>query len=335
VIVLSSLLQISALVSQSAKIEEILKLTVEKSRLLADSELAYLFFRREGQGPFNLQAADGALAESLSQTSLAVDDEFFSRSILKNKPLILDKENALPARLASGFSARFGLKNTLALPVYLRGKVVAILGIGNNRRDFSYKKDDIELMDIFAKQIAIAVENDMLMQRVEKLEIKDTLTGLYNESFIRSRLDEEIKRSIAYQRPCAFVVFDLDNFQQFRQKYGAPSAEATLKKAATIIKDSVSQIDRVARIGDDEFGVLIPEKNKRQALALAETIRKKLEFGFSEELDAQKRITASAGVSENPLDGVTQEELVSEAKKLVGLAKSKGKNRVASLKEPR
>ena len=98
------------------------------------------------------------------------------------------------------------MKNCLAMPVFLKSKVKAILGIGNTREDFQYNKDDIELLDIFSKQVAIAIENDIMASRIEKLEIKDALTGRYNQGFINSRLQEEIKRAIAYQRPCALII---------------------------------------------------------------------------------------------------------------------------------
>jgi len=318
---------------QGAKLEEILKLIVEKSRLLANADLAYLLFRKEGQENFYMHSVDGINSGQLLKINdVEPRQELFNKTININKPLILDKQNLLPEHLARAFCEKFAVKNTLALPVYLRGRIMAVLGSANTKEAFLYRKDDIELLDIFAKQIAIAVENDILIHRVEKLEIKDALTGLYNEAFIRSRLEEEIKRAIAYRRPCAFALFDIDNFRMFHEKFGLLHSEGTLKRIASIIKDSISEVDRVGRIGDDEFAVLLPEKNKRQAQELAEDIRKKIEFTFSENLDPNKKITVSGGVSENPLDGIIAEELIAKAKELVNLAKRQGRNRILGVK---
>lgn len=93
-------------------------------------------------------------------------------------------------------------------------------------------------------------------------------------------------------------------------------------------------MDHVGRTGDDEFSILLPEKNKRKALEIAEDVRKKIQFGFSEEQDPGKRITLSGGISENPLDGVDAESLISYAKELLKLAKSQGRNCVVGFKEP-
>ena len=160
-----------------------------------------------------MKSADGVNSDYLLKINVDPKDDSFNKTINQNKPLILDKQNILSDNLRVEFYEKFRLKNTLALPVFLRGKARAILGIGNTKEPFLYKKEDVELLDIFAKQIAVAVENDILMLRVEKLEIRDALTGLYNKAFIVNRLQEEIRRAITYRRPCAFILFDIDNFQ--------------------------------------------------------------------------------------------------------------------------
>ncbi|MBU0709143.1 MAG: diguanylate cyclase [Candidatus Omnitrophica bacterium] len=333
VIVLSSLLQISSLIAQSAKLDDILKLAVEKSRLLASSEIAFLLYREEDKETFYMKAADGINADALSKITVGPTEDYFEELVDFNKPLLIDKANGLSTEAQSAFVDKFRMKNALTSSVFLRGRVRAVLGIGSNKSGFSYGKDDSELVDVFAKQIAIAIENDILMNRVEKLEIKDTLTGLYNEAFMQSRLQEEIRRGITYQRPCSLIIFDIDNFKRYHQYRGSLQVESTLKKIASLIQDSVSDIDRVGRMGDDEFAILMPERNKRKAQDLAEEIRKKVEFAFSEESDLNKRITVSVGVSENPLDGIDAQELISIAKELVALAKSRGKNCVVAFKD--
>ena len=214
------------------------------------------------------------------------------------------------------------------MPIFFRDSVKAVLGIANTLDNFSYNKDDIELLDIFSKQIAVAIENDTLAHLIEKLEIKDALTGLYNRSFIESRLQEEISRAIIYQRPCAFIIFDIDNFKNYRAEFGLIFAEAALKKIAGLMRDCITEVDRVGRTDDDEFSLILPEKNKRQAQKVAEEICKKIQASFCADQDSSKRLTFSAGVSENPLDGVQVEQLITKAKELLKKAKAGGKNKV-------
>lgn len=321
VLILSSLLQISSLISQGTKLDDILKVTMQNSRLLAFSDTAYLFFRDEGQDIFFMKIAEGKDALLLSEVTVKPEEEIFNNHILKNNILLVDKDNLLPENIEKDFYEKFGVINTLALPVYLKGRMIAIIGIGNSQEGFSYKKTDAELLEIFAKLVAIAFENDTLVHRVEKLEIKDALTGLYNAMFIRNRLREEIRRAIVYQRPCAFILLVIDNFQDFQLKFGALQTELGLKKITSLIRNSVSEIESIARFEDDKFCIVLPEKNKRQALEIAENIRRKVEFSFNEEIDRHKRLTLSGSVSENPLDGTEAEELINKAQSFFSINK--------------
>lgn len=328
VLALSSLLQVSSLISQGLKLDDILKVIVEKSRLLANSDVSFLLYRNNESEDFFVRAADGTDMADLMQLKIRQDDPVFKNLTKSNKPLILDEETAVSDNLKLSLYDKFRAKNLLSLPIFLKGKLAGILSIGNAKEDFIYKKEDMELLDIFAKQIAIAVENDLLSRWVEKLEIKDSLTGLYNISFIRNRLQEEIKRAMIYQRPCSFILLNIDNFKKFNETFGLLVAETVLKKVAVLIRESIAEIDRAARTGDNEFAIVLPEKNKRHARDMADEIRRKIEAGFSDNEDPDKRITVSGGVSENPLDGITADELFNKAKELVDVAKSKGQNRI-------
>ncbi|MDO8489231.1 MAG: diguanylate cyclase [Candidatus Omnitrophota bacterium] len=329
IFILSNLLQVSSLISQGDKFDDILKIAVEKSRLLANSETAFLLLKGENKEEFfYVKTADGSGVDYLMTVNVGVKEGLYNKVFNQNKLLILDKQNLLEETLAADFFAKFQVKNCLSMPIFLRGKVKGTLGIANSRDNFLYSKDDIELLDIFSKQIAIAIENDILAHRIEKMETKDILTGLYNLNFITSRLQEEIRRAIVYQRPCAFIIFDIDNFKNYREKFGLISAEVALKKIAILVNGCITEVDRVGRTGDDEFSLILPERNKRQAQEVAEEIRKKIQVAFSLDQDSSKSITLSGGVAENPLDGVVAEQLINKAKELLKRAKTDGKNRV-------
>ena len=328
VLILSSLLQISSLLSQGAYLDDILRISIQKACLLANSESAFLLFREREKDEFYMKVVDGTGSQHLLELRIKEKGSTLEKLFKPNEPLVADNSHKVSAEVRKYFYDKMQYKNVLVIPIYIRGNIIGILGIGNNKENFSFVVSDSELLDIFAKQISIAVENDILTHKVEKLEIKDVLTGLYNKNYIFNRLQEEIKRAIAYQRPCAFVLFNIDDFKKFYDSFGSLESEVALKRIASLIKDSVSDIDRVARFSDNEFAILLPEKNKRQAQEAANEIRKKVEFAFSEERDINKRITVSAGISENPLDGITSQELINKTQELLQLAKTEGKNRV-------
>jgi diguanylate cyclase (GGDEF)-like protein len=323
------------MISQGEKLDDILELIVEKARRLADSEVSFLLFREESRKAFYIKTADGGGNEALSQVTLTPNEDVFKGVFAVNRPLLIDSVDNSAGTLREVLREKFRVTNMAGLPVFLHGRVAAFLVIGTSKDRFTYGKDDLEMLSVFAKQVAVAIENDILAARVEQMEMKDPLTGLLSDSYTRHRLEEEIRRVASYHSMCAFVLFDIDSFKNFHLKHGLLAAEAALKKIAFIIRDSVSEVGYSGRTGDDEFVVLLPEKNKRQAHDIAEAVRRKIESaGIAADLP-EGRLTVSGGVSENPLDGVTADQLVAHAREMAGVAKQQGRNRIVSFKEPR
>ncbi|MBI5124382.1 MAG: sensor domain-containing diguanylate cyclase, partial [Candidatus Omnitrophica bacterium] len=204
-----------------------------------------------------------------------------------------------------------------------------MLVVGNNEKGFIFADEEKELLKVFAKQISIAVENDMLIKKSKELSVKDEVTCLYNQNYMKARLGEEIKRAILYQRPCGYLLVDMDDFKDFYATHGEAKSMALLKEVGAIIEDSVTEIDKVGRLREDKFGIILPERNKRQSANIGEEIRKKIENALGKSTGPGKKLTVSIGVSENPIDGSTADELMEKAERLSRNAKSLGKNRVA------
>ncbi|OGX61472.1 MAG: hypothetical protein A2471_04475, partial [Omnitrophica WOR_2 bacterium RIFOXYC2_FULL_45_15] len=278
----------------------------------ADSSAAFILFL-DSNGKMVMRAQAGLNVEC--GASLAESDECVSRVFQGGALTVIDAKNFNASCLK--LLSLLNIKNLLCLPIYLAHKPAAIAGVGNNIPDFIYKRDDQELLDIFGKQMAIAIESDWLTAKVEGLEIKDMLTGLYNERYVRHHLDEEIKRAIIYQRPCGFVLARIQNFTSYQKLYGQVASEAVFKKIASSLSASFSGIEKVGRFADYDFAVILPEKNKRQAQKTAEELQKNVETLFQDEPVKDKRLGISIAVVENPLDGVDSNELISIARNLL------------------
>lgn len=324
--IFSHLLQVSSLISQGAGLDEIITSALQKLRDISAADTAYLLFREETGEFLFMKALDTHDAQDLSKIKVKSQESIFDNLVKTGEPLIMDGSHQASVPFKNQFYQQFGLKNTLAVPVYYKGRLIGVLGTGNRLERFSYDNDNVEQADIFAKQIGIAVENDRLINRIAKLEIKDHLTGLYNNRYAFSRLQEEIKRAALRQRPCALILLNIDDFQRFRQSHGAGEAEERLKMIATVIREGVSEIDIVARIEDNEFAIILPEKNKREGESIAEHIRGSIEEMLQGPQRGVDKLTVSGGIAENPLDGETAEELLHKAKASLAYAKQHGKN---------
>lgn len=323
IIVLSSLLQISELISQGARLDDILNLCMDKIKDMAGSSAtaAFLLFLEDGK--FCIRIQNGLNIEALPRICFSEHSESAMQIFKNNTPTVIDSKNS--SDKCQEFLSILGFKNLLCLPIFARKKPAAILAISNNADNFVFKHDDEELLDIFAKQISIAIENTLLVNRIEKLEIRDALTGLYNEHYIRNRLDEEIKRAIAYQRPCGLVLARISDFGSYQKTFGLITSETALKKISSCLNSSISGIDRVGRIGDYEFAIVLPDKNKRQAQRVAIELQKKVEYLFKEEPQENKRLDIEVAVAENPIDGVSSQELITSARKVLENAQIKNR----------
>ncbi|MDD5006080.1 MAG: diguanylate cyclase [Candidatus Omnitrophica bacterium] len=319
VVVLSGLLQISNLITQGASLTEVFEVSISKLLQLKSSTWVILIMKNDENNSFKICSQQGisdALQESLEKDGAR---KIFDGILLnKNGWLITKGSNDTKSEQ---LREMFGTDHAVFMPVFRHARIIGFLGVGNSHSEIEYTNDDLELLQVFAKQVSIAIENDYLANRLQKLEIKDALTSLYNKSFIISRLDEEIKRAMIYQRPCAFVLFAIDNFNEFLNSFGQLAGEEVLKKVSRIIEKSCREIDRVARYGDSDFGVILPEKNKKQSVSVAEEIRKKILEFFNQEEKWKKHLTISMAVSENPIDGACAKDLVEKAEKVLKSAK--------------
>ena len=330
ILTLSSLLQVSNLISQNAPFAEVVGMAVEKCLSSAEISLVCLVLKDDQSGDFSIKTIRGVRVKNILGAEnfiVRLGEGLLGKAILKQEATIIDKTTKASSAVED-FKKMFLVNNAAIVPLLTGEKTHGLLIAGNDKEHFTFQNTNYEFIDLLAKQISIAIENDLLVKRVEKLEIIDSLTGLYNHSFIYQRLDEEIKRAISFQRPCAFILFAIDGFKEFYDSFGHLAAENALIKFASILKENTREVDKAARFGDHEFAIILPERNKRQAIEVAESVRLKIEFIFSEEEDVLKKMTCTGAVTENPVDGITAKDLIEKAKTILESAKKQGKNRI-------
>ncbi|GEM_PF-939445 len=191
-------------------------------------------------------------------------------------------------------------------------------------------KGSDELEDLTKSLKVISKNAREFLDKIERLSLKDKLTGLYNATYIRERLNEEIQRAIHYQRPCAFACLTIDAFDDYVMKCGLKASDEALKSVAKIFEKNLSEFDRAARINKEEFVIIFPDKNKKRAIQIIEEISKDV-MGFSFGSKAARKdehLTICVGISENPIDGVSADELYMKARDRMKTAKNRGHNTI-------
>ncbi len=332
ILMLSHMLQISNLIAQNGPFKEIIDVGVGKCLTSGVMNFACLILKDSETSEFQVRFIGGARVEELTEKGVQsikvkVGEGLMGKALLKQAPIVIDKETNANAEIAQ-FRSLFSVINAIIVPVTSKGNVYGLLMAGNDTKDFVFMKMDHELVQVVARQITIANTNELLQKEVEKLEVKDRLTDLFNQTYIRSFLNEEIKKAMNFQRPCSLLLLTIDRFDVFHDTYGHIAVENVLIKIGSVLKENLSAADKSARSDDHEFAVILLEKNKRQSIAVADSLRKKIEEVFVHEKDSNKRLTCTGAVTENPIDGVSADELIEKAREILKDAKKGGGNRI-------
>lgn len=175
--------------------------------------------------------------------------------------------------------------------------------------------------------------NDLLKdanERLAALASTDGLTGVANRRAFDERLTEELARARRAGSSLAMIMLDLDFFKQYNDHYGHPMGDDCLRQIAAILQIDRRTSDCVARIGGEEFSILLPDTSFGGGVVVAETVRARIEgLGLPHSASPNGVVTASLGVAvASPGDAATAQDLMRSADEALYRAKANGRNQV-------
>ena len=183
-----------------------------------------------------------------------------------------------------------------------------------------------------AQQRVEALENEleMLRKQFEHNELRDSITGLYNHTYFREFLVQEIRKAVRYEHPISLLICDIDQFQLFNQTYGYRVGNHILAQVGELLGKNLRESDLLARFGSDEFAIMLPHAGIPQARFVAKKICKLIAgYDFSDlQSDQQHRITVSIGFATlTPSISLMQEDrLIQIASDALEQCKARGGN---------
>ena len=172
---------------------------------------------------------------------------------------------------------------------------------------------------------------EQLRQAVALAEARantDELTGLNNRRAFFALGDQTLKQAQRGAVPLALIMFDIDHFKQINDNYGHAVGDRVLMHLARVIKPLVRKADIIARIGGEEFAILMNNTGTEEALHLAERLRQAIADDTVRVAGHSLSCTSSFGIAVSSQGSVSLEQLLSEADHAMYRAKSQGRNRV-------
>ncbi len=219
--------------------------------------------------------------------------------------------------------------SAVSLPILNGTEVTGVMLLWSDKKGH-FDENDLAPLSLFAYYAAILMEVDQLSERLGENLVIDQLTGLNNRKSFDRRLRDEIVRASRYSINLSLAVFDIDNLERYNNICGYTLGNLALSDIAEIFKKGAREVDFVARIGADEFGVILPETTRLGALRFAERVRSEIaSYPFPVTEDMEKaNLTVCAGVANFPSSKTDDQGLVAHAYEALALAKSNGPDNI-------
>lgn len=238
-----------------------------------------------------------------------------------------------PMSLLKSDDAPFAQAETAAqamhdIPLAIGPHAIGVLHV-QRAGSLPFTEDEQQLLATIGTSLSLTLRNADAHQELQDMALRDPLTGVFNRRALDEPLMRELKAGLRYRTPACLMILDLDYFKTVNDRLGHTAGDLVLRELASLMADTVREVDTVGRYGGEEFAIILPHTSIEQAQPLAERLRNLIETHAFDIEDGTVRLTASIGVAEvcNPAI-VTVDDWVNAADEALYEAKAQGRNRV-------
>ena len=272
------------------------------------------------------------VGKSLESYRLIYDKQSIFAESLKNKKIIqtVDLRKGLktvvpdfPEDLVQKILNNAQTRSVILVPLHSMNVDFGWLVVFSSR-DVA-EEAELDFLKLFSHQIELAITIADLFQVVKNQAITDSLTTLYNRRYFEESIDKEFVRAERMKQPFTVIALDLDHLKQINDKYGHSIGDLAITAVSDVLKKNARSIDIAARMGGEEFNLLLPGVDSQGGIIAAERIRQAVEDCDVEEVG---KITASIGVATFPEHSGNIEELLELVDQAMYSSKRNGRNKV-------
>ncbi|MBQ3819766.1 sensor domain-containing diguanylate cyclase, partial [bacterium] len=239
------------------------------------------------------------------------------------KSVVPEVDNSIIREIVEGSPSR----SIINIPLFARNKHFGWFNVFSSREDLT--EGETDFLSMFAQQIEMSITIASLFEELKSQAVTDSLTGLYNRQYFEEYLKKEVTRSLRQHQPFSIIGLDLDHLKQINDNNGHAFGDLAIKTVAQVLKNNARSIDTAARMGGEEFNVILPGVDSEGALIAAERIRKALE---TTELEVIGHVTASIGVATFLEHADNMEDIMELTDQAMYESKRNGRNRVTLAK---
>ncbi len=296
-----------------------------------DPQGSFFGFKTYLQNSFS-EELDKCLPNNLFETRFTIKEGSHLFEVLENKEIKYFNNikevfcETLPYELSEEKVKEFKqinpAKSLIALPIVSK-EFTGLLMVFSPREDA--KNSELNFLNLFARQIELAITIANLFETVKKQAVTDPLTELFNRRFYEDALSREAVRALRLNQPFTLISLDLDKLKHINDSLGHTAGDAAIKAVARVINKNSRSVDIPSRIGGEEFSIILPGVDSQGGIIAAERIRASLE---AEHVEGVGHVTASIGVATFIEMTTDVDELVEIADKAMYFAKQNGRNQV-------
>lgn len=348
--------RLSRSLGQNKSLDELLAIILDIAIETFSPERSAIFLLKPDSEDISAQHFRSAKPEA---TRMRVSRSVLNKAI-RGREAILSVDALTDERLNSSQSVRLNNVHSIAaVPMLHHEKCLGVLYLDSSLSSGLFQKQDLELITTFAQQAALVVHNANLVdnlqksnreleiatesalaanaslirktEELEKLVVKDPLTGLFNHAYLQDQVGQEIARGQRQAQPFAVILLNIDGFRLINDQHGHEVGNQLLRKLSEILQKATRQADLgahiseeiITRYGGDIFAILLPGTDKRGASAAAERLRLLVAaYDFSQH-DLPKP-GVSLGVAAFPVDASKRSSLITAAETALFAAKQVG-----------